>query len=77
MGGEITLICLGIKTYMYVYAPLFYNSLFMQATNLCFMDGYGNPRLFMDEAGYYLTTLEAAANYIERLKPEELRQPQV
>ena len=34
------------------------------------MEGYGNPRLSMDEAGYYLTTLEAAAAFIEHLKPE-------
>ena len=37
------------------------------------MEGYGNPRLSMDEAGYYLTTLEAAAAFIEHLKPEDLR----
>ena len=39
------------------------------------MEGYGNPHLSMDEAGYYLTTLEAAAAFIERLKPESLKQP--
>ena len=39
------------------------------------MEEYGNPRLSIDEAGYYLTTLEAAAAYIENLKPENLKQP--
>ena len=47
----------------------------IQATNLRFMEGYGNPRLSMDEAGYYLTTLEAAAAFIEHLKSEDLREP--
>lgn len=48
-----------------------------QATNLRFMEDYGNRRLSMDEAGYYLTTLEAAAAYIENLSPENLKQPDV
>ena len=38
------------------------------------MEGYGNPRLSMDEAGYYLTTLEAAAAFIEHLKPEDFKE---
>ena len=41
------------------------------------MEGYGNPRLSMDEAGYYLTTLEAAAVFIEKLEPEDLRKPEM
>ena len=49
----------------------------IQATNLQFMEGYGNPRLSMDEAGYYLTTLEAAAAFIEGLKPEHMRPPEM
>ena len=39
------------------------------------MTEYGNPQLGIDEAGYYLTTLEAAVTYIETLTPENLREP--
>lgn len=47
-----------------------------QATNIEFMNLYGNPALGMDEAGYYLTTLSVAANFIEsRLADEELKKP--
>eukprot|EP00731_Ephydatia_muelleri_P021558 Em0014g149a len=41
-------------------------------SNLQFMKEYGNPRLSNDEAGYYLTTMEAALLFIEALTPEKL-----
>ena len=44
----------------------------IQGTNLQFMAEYGNPMLAMDEAGYYLTSLEAAVTFIESLEPEQL-----
>ena len=44
----------------------------LQATNLHYMAEYGNPMLAMDEAGYYLTSLEAAVAFIERLQPSQL-----
>jgi hypothetical protein len=46
------------------------------ATNLAFMIDYGNPQLACGEAGYYLTTLEAAVQFIATLTPEGLHQPQ-
>ena len=47
-----------------------------QATNIEFMSLYGNPALSMDEAGYYLTTLSVAANFIQdRLADKELKKP--
>ena len=39
------------------------------------MAEYGNPQLAKDEAGYYLTTLEAAIAFIEDLSPDQLAQP--
>lgn len=46
------------------------------ATSIEFMSLYGNPALGMDEAGYYLTTLSVAANFIEtKLAEQELNQP--
>ncbi len=33
---------------------------------------YGNPSLNMDEAGYYLTVLNVAANFIEGLNNDQL-----
>ena len=47
-----------------------------QATNLLFMIEYGNPQLACGEAGYYLTTLEAAVQFIATLSPELLQTPQ-
>ena len=47
-----------------------------QATNVKLMTEYGNPQLSMGEAGYYLTTITAAMNYIETLTPDMLG-PQV
>lgn len=41
-------------------------------SNLQFMKEYGNPRLGNDEAGYYLTTMEAALLFIESLTPEKI-----
>jgi hypothetical protein len=46
------------------------------ATNLLFMIEYGNPQLSCGEAGYYLTTLEAAVHFITSLSPETLQAPQ-
>ena len=46
-----------------------------QATNFHFMAEYGNPQLAKDEAGYYVTTLEAAIAFIENLSPNQLTQP--
>ena len=40
---------------------------------MLFMSEYGNPQLSIAEAGYYLTTLNAAMNFIERLTPEQLK----
>ena len=45
----------------------------LQATNIEFMSEYGNPTLGLDEAGYYLVTLNVAANYIEKLTVEDLK----
>lgn len=39
------------------------------------MSEYGNPQLANDEAGYYLTTLDAAARYIEDLSAHKLKAP--
>jgi len=39
------------------------------------MAEYGNPQLAQDEAGYYLTTLEAAVVFIETLSPDQLMLP--
>ncbi len=40
------------------------------------MSLYGNPALGMDEAGYYLTTLCVAANFIEnKLSEDDLTKP--
>ena len=36
------------------------------------MSEYGNPQLSMGEAGYYLTTIAAAMDYIEKLTPDKL-----
>jgi len=47
----------------------------LQATNFHFMAEYGNPQLAKDEAGYYLTTLEAAVVFIETLSPDQLMLP--
>ena len=52
----------------------FFKSSF-QATNFHFMAEYGNPQLAKDEAGYYLTTLEAAVVFIETLSPDQLTLP--
>ena len=46
------------------------------STNIQSMCEYSNPQLSKDEAGYYLTTLEAAAFFIERLTPAQLKAPQ-
>ena len=46
-----------------------------QATNLSFMIEYGNPQLANGEAGYYLTTLEAAVQFIVTLTPDLLQLP--
>ncbi len=59
-----------------VYCVFFWSPLLThitsQATNLQFMAEYGNPMLAMDEAGYYLTSLEAAVAFIESLEPQQL-----
>ena len=48
-----------------------------QATNIEFMSLYGDPALGMNEAGYYLTTLSVAANFIEKkLQQKELATPE-
>ena len=47
----------------------------LQATNLSFMIDYGNPQLSSGEAGYYLTTLEAAVQFITTLTPLTLKAP--
>lgn len=47
----------------------------LQATNLRFMIDYGNPQLSSGEAGYYLTTLEAAVQFITTLTPLTLKPP--
>ena len=39
---------------------------------MTFMMEYGNPQLSLDEAGYYLTTLSGAMNFIEDITPEKL-----
>ena len=36
---------------------------------------YGNPQLANGEAGYYLTTLEAAVQFIATLTPQTLQSP--
>ena len=36
------------------------------------MTEYGNPQLSIGEAGYYLTTITAAMNYIEDLTADKL-----
>ena len=36
---------------------------------------YGNPQLANGEAGYYLTTLEAAVQFIATLTPQTLKAP--
>ena len=39
------------------------------------MTEYGNPQLANGEAGYYLTTLEAAVEFITTLTPQLLQSP--
>ena len=40
---------------------------------MTFMVEYGNPQLSMDEAGYYLTTLNGAMSFIENTTPEQMQ----
>ncbi len=65
-----------VPTYMCTCMSLFHVPS-VQATNIMFMSEYGNPQLANDEAGYYLTTLEAAARFIEDLSPQKLKVPDV
>ena len=60
---------------IYGKGMLTHQSLPLQATNFHFMAEYGNPQLSKDEAGYYLTTLEAAVVFIETLSPDQLMLP--
>ena len=42
-------------------------------TTLTFMSEYSNPLLCHNEAGYYLTTLQVAIQFISNLEPEMLQ----